>query len=196
MTDSPGANTTDAAGPGRALLPTATPSRTRAAVRELLRPYRTPAVAGLGMMVLATCVGLLTQPLLGRVVDVVTERRSPDALAWPGRLARPDADDEELRDALATVGALGWAEALPEGLDTVVGNGGHRLTADRAQQLALARLLLADPPVVVLDERPRRRAVRVPAGSTRPRSGRCAAVRRWSWPTGSARPPQPTGWSS
>src|SRR5262249_55645296 len=60
--------------------------------------------------------------------------------------------DEELREALSTVGALGWAEALPEGLETVVGDGGHHLTADRAQQLALARLLLADPPVVVLDE--------------------------------------------
>ncbi|NJA60578.1 ABC transporter ATP-binding protein, partial [Streptomyces sp. NEAU-H3] len=50
------------------------------------------------------------------------------------------------------VGAEGWARALPEGLATVVGAGGLALTPLQAQQLALARLVLADPPVVVLDE--------------------------------------------
>ncbi|MEV5840819.1 ABC transporter ATP-binding protein [Streptomyces sp. NPDC051985] len=90
----------------------------------------------------------------GRLVGLVTQEVHVFAgpLAEDLRLARPEASAEELREALATVGALGWAEALPEGLDTVVGDGGHQLTADRAQQLALARLLLADPPVVVLDE--------------------------------------------
>ncbi|MFD4599964.1 ABC transporter ATP-binding protein [Streptomyces sp. NPDC058464] len=90
----------------------------------------------------------------GRLVGLVTQEVHVFAgpLADDLRLARPDASAGELRDALATVGALGWAEALPEALDTVVGDGGHRLTADQAQQLALARLLLADPPVVVLDE--------------------------------------------
>ncbi|AKH85925.1 multidrug ABC transporter permease [Streptomyces sp. CNQ-509] len=90
----------------------------------------------------------------GRTVALVTQEVHVFAgrLADDLRLARPGADDEELREALARVGALGWAEALPEGLDTVVGEGGHRLTADRAQQLALARLVLADPPVAVLDE--------------------------------------------
>jgi ATP-binding cassette subfamily C protein len=68
------------------------------------------------------------------------------------RLARPDASDDALRAALARVGALDWALALPDGLDTIVGEGGHRLTATQAQQLALARIVLADPPVVVLDE--------------------------------------------
>ncbi|MGV9455862.1 ABC transporter ATP-binding protein [Streptomyces sp. NPDC003635] len=68
------------------------------------------------------------------------------------RLARPDATDDELRAALDRVDALAWAEALPEGLATVVGDGGHRLTGDRTQALALARLILADPPVVILDE--------------------------------------------
>ncbi|MFR9725353.1 ABC transporter ATP-binding protein [Streptomyces sp. MS19] len=67
-------------------------------------------------------------------------------------LARPDADEAALRAALDRVGALEWAEALPGGLGTVVGEGGHRLTATQAQQLALARLVLADPPVAVLDE--------------------------------------------
>ncbi|MFE7459975.1 ABC transporter ATP-binding protein [Streptomyces sp. NPDC057554] len=68
------------------------------------------------------------------------------------RLARPDATDADLRTALATVHALEWADTLPEGLATVVGEGGHRLDPARAQQLALARLVLADPPVAVLDE--------------------------------------------
>ncbi|RFU85500.1 ABC transporter ATP-binding protein [Streptomyces triticagri] len=68
------------------------------------------------------------------------------------RLARADATDEELRAALATVESLDWALALPDGLSTVVGEGGHRLTAAQVQQLALARLVLADPPVAVLDE--------------------------------------------
>ncbi|WUR78752.1 ABC transporter ATP-binding protein/permease [Streptomyces phaeochromogenes] len=68
------------------------------------------------------------------------------------RLARADATDDDLRKALTAVDALDWAEALPEGLDTVVGEGGHRLTSAQVQQLALARLVLADPPVAVLDE--------------------------------------------
>ncbi|MCX4562730.1 ABC transporter ATP-binding protein/permease [Streptomyces phaeochromogenes] len=73
-------------------------------------------------------------------------------LAEDLRLARADATDDELRTALTAVDALDWAEALPEGLDTVVGEGGHRLTSAQVQQLALARLVLADPPVAVLDE--------------------------------------------
>ncbi|GAA3545580.1 ABC transporter permease [Aeromicrobium flavum] len=68
------------------------------------------------------------------------------------RLAGPDATDPELWDALATALARAWVEALPRGLDTVVGDRGHRLTAPQAQQLALARIVLADPRVVVLDE--------------------------------------------
>ncbi|MGN9757639.1 ABC transporter ATP-binding protein [Streptomyces sp. SD31] len=73
-------------------------------------------------------------------------------LAEDLRLARPQATDEDLRTALAKVGALEWAEALPEGLATVVGEGGHRLTVTQAQHLALARLVLADPPIAILDE--------------------------------------------
>ncbi|MFJ6213278.1 ABC transporter ATP-binding protein [Streptomyces sp. NPDC092296] len=73
-------------------------------------------------------------------------------LAEDLRLARPDAAEAELRAALERAGALAWAAALPQGLDTVVGAGGVRLTPVQAQQLALARLALADPPVAVLDE--------------------------------------------
>ena len=68
------------------------------------------------------------------------------------RLARPDATGAQLRAALATVGAEHWVDALPDGLDTVVGEGGHPLTTTQAQQLALARVALAGTPIVVLDE--------------------------------------------
>ncbi|MFW5415821.1 ABC transporter ATP-binding protein [Nocardiopsis sp. CNT-189] len=68
------------------------------------------------------------------------------------RLAAPEAGADRVAAALETVGARGWAEALPEGLDTVVGEGGARLTAYQGQQLALARLVLADPAVAILDE--------------------------------------------
>ncbi|MFS8202189.1 ABC transporter ATP-binding protein [Streptomyces sp. CWNU-52B] len=90
----------------------------------------------------------------GLPVALVTQETHVFAgpLADDLRLARSDAGDDELRTALATVDALDWADALPEGLDTVVGDGGHRLTSAQVQQLALARLVLADPPVAVLDE--------------------------------------------
>lgn len=68
------------------------------------------------------------------------------------RLAHPDASDDELRAALEDVGALAWADHLPDGLETVVGAGGHTLTLVEAQQLALARILLHDPDALVLDE--------------------------------------------
>ncbi|MFC1433894.1 ABC transporter ATP-binding protein [Streptacidiphilus sp. N1-3] len=69
------------------------------------------------------------------------------------RLARPEADDQELRGALDAVDAGQWFAALPDGLDTEVGSGGAtQLTPPQAQQLALARLVLADPHTLVLDE--------------------------------------------
>jgi len=67
-------------------------------------------------------------------------------------LARPSASDVEVQDALAAVDAWDWASELPEGLDTMVGTGHHTLTSAQAQQLALARLVLADPHTLVLDE--------------------------------------------
>ncbi|WP_225846679.1 ABC transporter ATP-binding protein [Streptomyces sp. HPF1205] len=68
------------------------------------------------------------------------------------RLARSGATDEELWEALRAVDAEGWARALGDGLDTEVGSGGAALTPAQAQQLALARLVLADPHTLVLDE--------------------------------------------
>ena len=67
-------------------------------------------------------------------------------------LARTAAVDAELWAALGAVDADGWARALDDGLDTEVGSGGLALTPAQAQQIALARLVLADPHTLVLDE--------------------------------------------
>lgn len=68
------------------------------------------------------------------------------------RLADPDATDAEITAALELVGVADWLRTLPDGLDTCVGEGGRHVTAAQAQQLALARLVLADPAVAILDE--------------------------------------------
>lgn len=67
-------------------------------------------------------------------------------------LARPGATDDDVRAALDAVDALDWVDALEDGLDTEVGSGGRAVTAAQAQQIALARLVLADPHTLVLDE--------------------------------------------
>lgn len=128
--------------------------------------------SGAGKTTLARLLAGIGAPVEGRVLvggvdrarlgegavrrTVVLVSQEVHAFAGPLRedlrLAAPAADDARLEEALARVGALGWARALPEGLDAVVGDGGHALTPVQAQQLALARLWLADPPVAVLDE--------------------------------------------
>jgi len=67
-------------------------------------------------------------------------------------LAHTAATDDDIRRALAAVDALEWVEALPQGLDTEVGSIGHAVTPAQAQQIALARLILADPHTLILDE--------------------------------------------
>jgi ATP-binding cassette subfamily B protein len=66
--------------------------------------------------------------------------------------ARPDATDEELRDALRDAQILDMVSALPDGLDTLVGDRGYRLSGGEKQRVAIARLLLKAPDLVVLDE--------------------------------------------
>ena len=66
--------------------------------------------------------------------------------------ARPDADDRDIWAALDAAQVAALVRALPEGLDTVVGDRGYRLSGGERQRLAIARLLLKAPAVVVLDE--------------------------------------------
>ncbi|MFC8273677.1 thiol reductant ABC exporter subunit CydD [Streptomyces sp. NPDC057271] len=68
------------------------------------------------------------------------------------RLARTGASEDELRAALDRARLLDWVDGLPDGLDTLVGEHGSRLSGGQRQRLALARVLLADFPVLVLDE--------------------------------------------
>jgi ATP-binding cassette subfamily C protein len=93
-------------------------------------------------------------PVAAGLVALVTQEVHTFAgrLAADLRLARPGATKKELWAALDLVGAREWVKGLDEGLNTIVGEGGQRLTPTQAQQLALARLALADPAVAVLDE--------------------------------------------
>jgi thiol reductant ABC exporter CydC subunit len=91
---------------------------------------------------LRTIVGLCAQD--AHVFDTT--------LAANLRLARPGASGAELRDALGRARLLDWADSLPAGLDTPVGEHGARLSGGQRQRLALARVLLADFPVVIFDE--------------------------------------------
>ena len=68
------------------------------------------------------------------------------------RLAHPDATDEEVRDALKRIGELERFESLPDGLQTDVQTRGVRLSAGERQLVGIARVALADPAVIVLDE--------------------------------------------
>ncbi len=115
-----------------------------------IHPPRTGTVAlgGVGLVEMALPV------LRGHVALVTQEHhvfvgtlRENLALAAP-----PGATDDDIRSALDAVDALVWVDALPDGLDTIVGSGGRALTDAEAQQVALARLVLADPHTLVLDE--------------------------------------------
>lgn len=98
--------------------------------------------AGLGAAALRERVVLISQDVhvfAGTIREAVT-------------LVDAAAGDAAVRDSLRTAGALPWVEALPDGLDARVGDAAHPLTPAQAQQLALARVVLADPWFVVLDE--------------------------------------------
>ncbi|MGC4110927.1 MAG: ABC transporter ATP-binding protein [Nocardioides sp.] len=99
-------------------------------------------LVALPLEVLRTEVALVTQEhhvFVGSVRDNIV-------------LAREDSDDEAVWAALSAVGSRDWVERLPAGLDTLIGSGNQALTPAQAQQVALARLIIADPHTLVLDE--------------------------------------------
>lgn len=113
---------------------------------ETLMGLRVPAAGrwvsyGLGTATHPSALLISQQPFLalGTVRDLL-------------RLAAPQANDEALWQALALAHAEAFVRALPQGLDTVLGTRGHGVSGGQAHRLALARLFLADPPLVLVDE--------------------------------------------
>jgi len=99
-------------------------------------------------------VRAVTQQSLHDLVGVVTQdaHMFHDTIRANLLYARPDATDAELHAALRDAQVLALVEGLPDGLDTVVGDRGYRLSGGEKQRMAIARLLLKAPDVVVLDE--------------------------------------------
>ncbi|QEV19022.1 thiol reductant ABC exporter subunit CydD [Streptomyces alboniger] len=128
--------------------------------------------SGVGKSTLLNVVLGFVRPTEGRVcvggVDLaeVSPERWRERIAWVPqrphlfagtiaenvRLARPEASEAQLREALRDAGALEFVDALPGGAGTVLGEDGAGLSAGQRQRLALARAFLADRPVVLLDE--------------------------------------------
>ena len=128
--------------------------------------------SGAGKTTLATIVAGIHMPSEGRVLlggrDITSIDRTELArstalvtqevhvfsgtLASDLRIAAPEADDDQLWAALDLVDAGPWVRALPDGIETVVGEQGHHLTPMQSQQLALARIVLLDPEMAILDE--------------------------------------------
>jgi ATP-binding cassette subfamily B protein len=96
----------------------------------------------------------LTQESLRAAIGVVSQdpHLFHDTVANNLRYARPDATDEELVRACEAARIHHVVAALPDGYDTLVGERGHRLSGGEKQRLAIARMLLKDPAVVILDE--------------------------------------------
>jgi ATP-binding cassette, subfamily C, bacterial CydC len=96
----------------------------------------------------------LTQDELRKTITVISQQAHifNGTVADNLRIARPDAGEQDLFHALETVHLTDFVHSLPKGLDTWVGEGGQRLSGGQARRLALARAVLHDAPVWVLDE--------------------------------------------
>jgi ATP-binding cassette subfamily B protein len=95
-----------------------------------------------------------TSESLRSVVGVVTQdaHMFHDSIRANLLYAKPDATEHDLREALAAAQILPFVDTLPDGLDTIVGDRGYRLSGGEKQRMAIARLLLKAPDIVVLDE--------------------------------------------
>ena len=96
----------------------------------------------------------LTLASLAQAVGVVTQETYlfHDTIAANLRYARPDATDEELRSAAVTANIDQLISSLPDGYDTTVGERGYRLSGGEKQRIAIARVILKDPRILILDE--------------------------------------------
>jgi len=145
------------------------------AVDVELAPRETVALVGptgSGKSTIASLLLRLADPSGGRLLAGGVDLAGCDAAAWREhiawvpqrptlfrgtvadnvRLGRPAATDAEMRRAVALAGADAFVTELPNGYETVVGDGGRPLSAGQVQRLALARAFLRDAPLVILDE--------------------------------------------